>query len=44
LLLHTDCKLPVAIYRGHHGVTALLSPSGCYVASGDERGMLRVGV
>jgi WD40 repeat protein len=44
LLPHTDCKLPVMIYRGHHyAVTALkLSPSGCYVASGDERGMLRV--
>jgi WD40 repeat protein len=44
LLPHTACKLPVLIYRGHHyAVTALkLSPSGYYVASGDERGMLRV--
>jgi len=34
----------VLVYRGHHyAVTALkLSPSGCYVCSGDERGMLRV--
>jgi WD40 repeat protein len=40
----TRLQLPVMIYRGHHyAVTSLkLSPSGCYVASGDERGMLRV--
>jgi WD repeat-containing protein 1 (actin-interacting protein 1) len=45
LLPHTTaCKLPVLVYRGHnHAATACkLAPSGCYVASGDERGSLRV--
>ena len=44
LLPDTGCPLPVLAYRGHHyPVTALkLSPSGAYMASGDERGMLRV--
>lgn len=36
--------LPVLCYRGHHHpVTALqFTPSGAYVASGDERGTLRI--
>jgi len=39
---HND--LPVLCYRGHHySVTASkLAPSGAYMVSGDERGMLRV--
>jgi WD repeat-containing protein 1 (actin-interacting protein 1) len=40
----TASKLPLLVYRGHHyNVTSVkMAPSGCYMASGDERGMLRV--
>ncbi|GAX26631.1 hypothetical protein FisN_2Hh437 [Fistulifera solaris] len=43
-LLPSISPLPVLCYRGHHyTATALkLSPSGAYMASGDERGMLRI--
>jgi hypothetical protein len=44
LLPHTDCKLPVLVYRGHaYAVSACkVAPSGAYLASGDVRGCLRV--
>ncbi|CAB9508294.1 WD repeat-containing protein 1 [Seminavis robusta] len=45
LLPSTESKLPVLTYRGHNTVTATaaqISPSGSYLASGDERGKLRV--
>lgn len=43
-LLPDVCKLPVLVYRGHlYKVTALkMAPTGAYMASGDERGILRV--
>lgn len=43
-LLPSLSPLPVLCYRGHHYNTtaAKLSPSGAYMASGDERGMIRV--
>lgn len=44
LLPATDSKLPLLVYRGHNAnaTGAQISPSGAYVASGDERGKLKV--
>mmetsp|Transcript_18762 Transcript_18762/g.37640 ORF Transcript_18762/g.37640 Transcript_18762/m.37640 type:complete len:680 (+) Transcript_18762:105-2144(+) len=44
LLPHSECKLPVMVYRGHlYPVTSCkAAPSGAYMVSGDQRGCLRV--
>ncbi|KAL7562514.1 hypothetical protein ACA910_008222 [Epithemia clementina (nom. ined.)] len=44
LLPATESKVDVLVYRGHayNAVTCKLSPSGAWVASGDDRGRVRI--